>query len=255
MALLESIDKELLRHLTSTGANGQLYRVDLKLRPYGTQGSMTGSVAYHKDYYESKADGWELQAWLKARPVVGNMTMGGQLVKEIQGILLRPENRQKAFRSIIRLRKMVLDRLVTRSSIPSEVKQGPGGIRTVEFLVQFEQIRYGAAYPEIISGHTLNALSVLRKYDLVAPNLFRILREGYIFLRKIENRIQLFGMQQRHTLPSDPQELSKLAKRMGFEDRLNVSAVSQFLDQYRYHLFVLSEISGSFFDMDGLEKA
>lgn len=243
---LERIDKLLIHHLTATGLNGQLYRVDLKLRPYGGQGAVTGSLGYHKDYYETKADGWELQAWLKARPVAGNLDMGRQLVKDVQEILLRPENREKAFRSILKLRRMVLDRLASRSSIPSEIKSGPGGIRTIEFLVQYEQIRHGKAYPEIISGHTLNSMAVLRKYDLMAPNLFRILRDGYIFLRRIENRIQLYGMQQRHTLPSQPEELAKLAKRMGFEDRLNVTALSQFMDQYRYHLFVLAEISGHF---------
>jgi glutamate-ammonia-ligase adenylyltransferase len=254
-AALERADKRLLRHLTDTGANGQLYRVDLKLRPYGGQGPITGSLGYHKDYYETKADGWELQAWLKARPVAGSLDMGRQLVKDVREILLRPENREKAFRSILKLRRMVLDRLATRSSITSEVKSGPGGIRTVEFLVQHEQIRHGREYPEIVGGHTLNAMAVLRKYDLMAPNLFRILRDGYIFLRRIENRIQLYGMQQRHTLPSQPAELAKLAKRMGYEDRLNVTALSQFLDQYRYHLFVLAEISGNFFDKGEAEGA
>jgi glutamine synthetase adenylyltransferase len=131
--------------------------------------------------------------------------------------------------------------------LSTEVKLGPGGIRTIEFYVQYLQVLHGQALPELISGNTLSVLGRLYRYRLLSPNYHDLLSKSYVFLRRIEHVLQLQGLQQRHELPASPVELEKLAKRMGFEERLGQSASTQFRARYRQHMLTLLELSGSLF--------
>jgi len=229
---MDKINEALIKHLTKSSRFGQLFRVDLRLRPYGRFGTLSGTFHYHKDYYEKKADGWELQAWLKARTIAGNHHAGSQLIHEVQGILLSGENKLKAYESITRLREKMLRKLEREDLLKQEVKLGPGGIRSVEFIVQKLQIQYGQDYPDILSGNTLQALSKLTSHHLMEETLFHQLKSAYIFLRNIEHRIQLLGLQQLHVLPLESSQLAKLAKRLNFQNRLEESAGDQFLKRY-----------------------
>ena len=114
-----------------------------------------------------------------------------------------------------------------------DIKSGPGAIRTVEFFVQSLQIRFGKDFPEILSGHTLRALETLGDAQLLSRRECGDLQEAYVFLRMIEHRIQLLGLQQRHLIPEGEEELTCLAKRMGFEDRLEETAKNAFLRRLR----------------------
>jgi glutamate-ammonia-ligase adenylyltransferase len=142
---------------------------------------------------------------------------------------------------------MGLDKLHRNQLLAGEVKLGPGGIRTVEFFVQALQIRHGAEVPELLTGNTLEALGRLNRYQLLASEQFHLLSEAYVFLRRVEHRLQLQGLQQRHTLPTDSGELHRLARQMGFEDRIGQPAIDAFFEQYRKHMLSLQSLSAELF--------
>jgi [glutamine synthetase] adenylyltransferase / [glutamine synthetase]-adenylyl-L-tyrosine phosphorylase len=244
---LEKWAKFFVTSLSQFGAHGKLFRVDVQLRPYGGHSSLLGSMNHYQEYYPNSAAGWELQAWLKARPLAGNAIIGLTVISEIQALAVSPAYRHKIETSMRQVRKLGLEKLRQEDRLSSEVKLGPGGIRTIEFYVQYLQILHGQALPELVSGNTLAVLSRLFRYRLISHNYFEILTKSYIFLRRIEHVLQLQGLQQRHELPATAEELEKLAKRMGFEDRIGQSAASQFRTRYRQHMLTLLELSSSLF--------
>jgi glutamate-ammonia-ligase adenylyltransferase len=243
----EKVGRRLIDLLTESNREGRLFRVDMNLRPWGTQGPLVGTYSQYRDYFSTTADGWELQAWLKARPVCGDLETGIRLVREVQRIACAPENLAKVEESMRKVRLMGLDKLHQQSLLTSEIKLGPGGIRTVEFYVQSLQIRHGAEMPELITGNTLEALGRLNRSGLVPSERFRLLNEAYVFLRRVEHRLQLKNMQQRHALPSNPFDLEQLARQMGFEDRVGISAVAVFQERYRRHMLSLQSVSAELF--------
>ncbi len=246
-AACEKIGKEWIRFLTANTPEGRLFRVDMNLRPWGGQGPLAGTETQYRNYYAREAGGWELQAWLKARPVCGNRELGKRLICEVRKLACAPENREKVEESMRKVRLMGLDKLHRNQLLADEVKLGPGGIRTVEFFTQGLQIRHGAEIPELLTGNTLEALGRLNRYQLLAGGRFHMLSEAYVFLRRVEHRLQLQGLQQRHALPADSGELRRLARQMGFEDRIGQSALNGFLEQYRKHMLSLQSISAELF--------
>lgn len=233
--------------LSRPGSHGKMFRVDTQLRPYGGQGPLIASKGHYDEYFRSEASGWEMQAWLKARPVAGNPELGREVARNVQALAISPSNREKIESSMKKVRQMGLDKLKQENRLSTEVKLGPGGIRTIEFYVQYLQIQHGQAHPELISGNTLAVLGRLYRYRLISPNYHELLSKSYVFLRRIEHVLQLQGLQQRHQLPASPEELEKLAKRMGYEERLGESASAQFRARYRRHMLTLLELSGTLF--------
>jgi glutamate-ammonia-ligase adenylyltransferase len=247
MEALERWAQSFLKALSAPGAHGKMFRVDAQLRPYGGQGNLVATVSHYLDYYRDAADGWELQSWLKARPLAGNLGIGRDLARRIQAMAVAPENREKILDSMRKVRLMGLEKLKVEHRLSSEVKLGPGGIRTIEFYVQYLQILHGAGLPELITGNTLAALAKLWRFRLITSSSYELLTRSYVFLRRIEHALQLQGMQQRHNLPESPEELEKLARRMGFEERLGRSASDQFREKYRKHMLTLQDLSSTLF--------
>jgi glutamate-ammonia-ligase adenylyltransferase len=234
--------------LTRDTPEGRLFRVDMNLRPWGGQGPLVGSVSQYQEYFHGLADGWEMQAWIKARTVCGPAVVGDAVVAEAQRQASAPENAERVVASMRKVRLLGLDKLHRGDQLAGEVKLGPGGIRTVEFYTQSLQIRHAAAMPELLTGNTLEALGRLTRYGLLPAGRFRLLTEAYVFLRRVEHRLQLQGLQQRHALPSGEAELGRLARQMGFEDRVGQPARLQFLEQYRKHVLSLQPVSAELFD-------
>ncbi|MDQ3000837.1 MAG: hypothetical protein M3Y08_06210 [Fibrobacterota bacterium] len=245
--ILETWARLFISGLSQPGTHGKMFRVDTQLRPYGGQGPLIASLNHYDAYFRNEASGWELQAWLKARPVAGNLEMGRDVVRKVQSIAVSPSNREKIESSMRKVRQMGLEKLRQEDRLSTEVKLGPGGIRTIEFYVQYLQILHGQSLPELISGNTLSVMGRLYRYHLLSHNYHDLLSKSYVFLRRIEHVLQLQGLQQRHELPASPEELEKLAKRMGFEERLGQSASTQFRARYRQHMLTLLELSGTLF--------
>ena len=206
--IMERVSLDLSMHTEE----GYVYRVDLRLRPYGRAGELTYSISGLVDYYRNAASLWEIQAALKIRPVAGNLELGKKFLEQVRPIVRQPRSREEIVRSIESMRTAAIRKIPLTSG--TDVKSGVGGLRDVEFLVQGLQLLYAPDLPELIEGNTLVALKGLQQTGILPPPVTRQLREDYLFLRRVEHCLQILEDRQIHALPKDPDELDALGKRI-----------------------------------------
>ena len=215
---------ELARALGTTLAahRGEMaaYRVDWRLRPYGSSGELAQSFSSLAAYYAGPANDWEVQALLRMRPVAGNRTIGQALLQRARAAFARlgddPAVRgARAFASIERLRDLaVAGQAQRRLNQGRDIKSGAGGIRDIEFLVQGLQLQHLMQHPELVCGSTVVALEGLQRAGVLGAGSAAQLREDYLFLRRLEHSLQVFEDRQVHVLPSSDAALAALARRM-----------------------------------------
>jgi [glutamine synthetase] adenylyltransferase / [glutamine synthetase]-adenylyl-L-tyrosine phosphorylase len=207
--------EELRADLSAHTAGGYAYRVDLRLRPYGTSGQLVFAMGPLLQYYEGSAALWELQALLKARPVAGDRELGASFLQNMQKRLAAPRERADVIRSIDRLRQEAV-RGLSRGilSVTTDVKTGLGGLRDVEFLAQGLQLIHAHRIPAVLCGSTLEALEALCAAGVLPRQSADLLSGDYLFLRRVEHFLQIYEDRQTHSLPKDPEEMRALARRM-----------------------------------------
>ncbi len=191
---------------------GHCYRVDLRLRPEGATGALTRTTASAIDYYAALGRPWERQALIKARAAAGDLALGRRFLAAAADFVYGRPLTVEDIRSI----KTLKEEMERRDRDPRQVKGGPGGIRDVEFAVQFLQLLNGDRLPAVRQGGTLPALRALSREGVLTPEESVSLAEAYVFLRTVEHRLQTTHEVQTHTLPGDPAALRRLAVRMGF---------------------------------------
>lgn len=196
---------------------GFLYRVDLRLRPWGEAGPLVNTIAAYTDYLVQDAATWEKQAMLKARVVAGDMDIGRKYLDRIRPLLFT-DSAADIRTSIHQMKELIELRLRQRGKLYSEVKLGVGSIRDIEFLVQSLQLIHGESEPRILSFNTLDSLVRLAEFGLISAAWYRQLRAGYVFLRTIEHSLQLLHNQQTHELPTDQLQREWLANRLDYPD-------------------------------------
>ncbi len=219
----------LIDGLAGITGEGFLYRVDMRLRPWGRVGPLISTPGGYLTYLRKHARLWEKQAILKARAVAGSPSAGRDFLHQARQLIfgasfatLRPE--------IYAMKRRMESQLRLASRDWGEVKLGEGSIRDIEFTAQLLQLAHGAAQPEILTANTLDALSRLASFHLLGAEEARILTEGYLFLRSIEHHLQLMDYRQTHSLPQDREAISQLARRLGFSGQ---DAGEQFLVHYQ----------------------
>ena len=206
---------ELRNLLQDHTEEGFVYRVDLRLRPYGRAGILVPPYQTALDYYSNKASLWEIQALLKLRYLAGSRETAASFLSGVKELFLRPKKREVVLKEISGLRAKAVSQLKTGRGV--DIKTGPGGIRDIEFLVQGLQLIHASECPEIIDGNTLTALRLLAENAFIPVEISEFLTETYIFLRKTEHILQLFEDLQTHTLPLGKQEQEALAIRAGMK--------------------------------------
>ncbi len=212
----QRLAQETNKLLTEGTELGQAYRVDLRLRPDGGQGAIVRSVAEGLRYYDLKGRTWERQAFIKARPAAGDLKVGERFLRELQPWIY-PRYLTAPDIAGIKALKRRIERGSQRRGVSSrDVKTGHGGIRDVEFIVQFLQLLNGGEQPSVRSGNTLAAIHQLAEAGCLTEQERRLLEHNYRFLRRVEHRLQLLFDLQTHELPEDEVELQKLAIRMGY---------------------------------------
>jgi glutamate-ammonia-ligase adenylyltransferase len=209
------VASELIRLLSAHTDRGQAYRVDFRLRPEGQRGPLAGSLASTLGYYDTLGRTWERQALIKLRPVAGDAALGAEFVDAVQPFVYK---RFLSFAEIneIKAMKRKIEHQAHRAGGAREVKTGPGGIRDVEFAIQFLQLLNGGDLAAVRKGDTLGALQALEAAGCLTDSEYRGLDDAYRFLRKVEHRLQLLFDLQTHRLPENTDELRKLARRMGY---------------------------------------
>jgi glutamate-ammonia-ligase adenylyltransferase len=197
-----------------------VFRVDLRLRPEGSRGTIANSLPSLERYYESFGRPWERQAWLKARPCAGSIALGDEILAMLRPFIYPRTTSPRVIDEVRSLNDRIKSEL-DRTGIESgfDVKNGVGGIREVEFFVQALQLVHSGHRPEIRSNSTVKALDQLLFSGLVADVEARALNDGYRFLRHIEHMLQLDSGRQTQRLPDDAESLDLLARRLGHDGK------------------------------------
>lgn len=225
----------ILNHIT---ADGLVFRVDMRLRPFGDSGPLAMSFAAMEEYYQTVARDWERYALIKARIAAGDKRAGQVLLSELRPFVYRRYLDYNAFESL-RTMKELIDQETRRKGWENNIKLGSGGIREIEFICQVFQLIRGGRQPALQQQHLLVTLQLLEKYQLLPIEIVPRLREAYIFLRCIENRLQAIEDRQIHTLPQDVLLQTRLIHSMGFSDWRQFILVLQRHQEFVHHQFEL----------------
>ena len=230
------LGQQLIEALSSMTPEGFLYRVDMRLRPWGRDGALVTSLDNYVTYIEQHGMLWEKQALLKARPIAGNLALGEAALKQI-GTVMFGASPETVRTSVHAMKQRTEEILRAKGREWGEVKLGEGSIRDVEFVVQFLQLGYGGQDAGLRARSTLRALPRLVKAGLLTTHESRVLGDGYIFLRTVEHYLQMMHYRQTYTLPAEPGAINLLARRLGFRatDGSSDQARKQFLERYQQH--------------------
>lgn len=203
----------LLDHIT---ADGLVFRVDMRLRPWGDGSALAISHVALEKYLSQHGREWERYAWIKAR-IVGQSKEGDELLDMTRPFVFRKYVDYSAFEAM-REMKVMIEREVQRRNIEDDIKLGAGGIREVEFIVQVFQLIYGGAKLELQDRQCLVSLHHLGQVGLLEPDVVTELEDAYLFLRRIEHAIQALNDQQTQSLPTEPDLRARLFETLGFAD-------------------------------------
>jgi [glutamine synthetase] adenylyltransferase / [glutamine synthetase]-adenylyl-L-tyrosine phosphorylase len=225
--------REILKLLTEATDLGAAYRVDLRLRPDGKAGPMAVSYESALHYYDVSGRTWERQALVKARAVAGDLALGNQFLGQLEPWIYRNYLSRADITGIKALKRRIEQRTEREGADAHNVKTGHGGIRDIEFVIQFLQLLNGGDLPKLRTGNTLQAIVELEQCGCLTDQERVILQENYAFLRKIEHRLQIMFDLQTHLLPADAAELRKVAIRLGYADTKERTALAAFEADYR----------------------
>jgi [glutamine synthetase] adenylyltransferase / [glutamine synthetase]-adenylyl-L-tyrosine phosphorylase len=207
----------LIRLLETRTPEGYLFRVDMRLRPFGDSGALVASFGAFEDYLQVQGRDWERYAWVKARAMTGQADYARIYDSAVRPFVYRRYLDYGVFESL-REMKARIEREGERRDLAGNVKLGPGGIREIEFLAQSLQLLRGGREPWLRTPSLLNVLPLLDRSRLLPPGAALELRAAYDFLRLIENRLQQRADEQTHTLPVAPAEQQRLAAAMALPD-------------------------------------
>jgi glutamate-ammonia-ligase adenylyltransferase len=205
--------RRLIHVLSTVSDDGFVFRVDLGLRPFGESGPLAMSFPAMERYYQSQGREWERYAWIKARPVAGDFVAGARLLDMLRPFIFRRYLDYGVFESL-RDMKRKIEAEVARKGLRDNIKLGAGGIREIEFFGQIFQLVRGGVAPALQERRILTVLDILGRQNYIHQDVRNDLAAAYIFLRRVENRLQEFGDQQTHQLPSTPENRLKLALTM-----------------------------------------
>ncbi|RSZ25231.1 bifunctional [glutamate--ammonia ligase]-adenylyl-L-tyrosine phosphorylase/[glutamate--ammonia-ligase] adenylyltransferase [Acinetobacter bereziniae] len=203
----------LLDHIT---ADGFVFRVDMRLRPWGDGSALAISHVALEKYLSQHGREWERYAWIKARIITGGHE-GDSLLDMTRPFVFRKYVDYTAFEAMREMKAMI-EREVARRNIADDIKLGAGGIREVEFIVQVFQLIYGGAKLELQDRQCLVSLQHLGEVGLLDSQSVVDLEDAYLFLRRVEHAIQALNDQQTQSLPTEPELRQRLIDTLGFTD-------------------------------------
>ncbi|HEY6863354.1 MAG TPA: bifunctional glutamine synthetase adenylyltransferase/deadenyltransferase, partial [Burkholderiales bacterium] len=211
----ERAGRRLIRLLSEPTEDGFAFRVDMRLRPYGESGPLACSFDALELYFVAQGREWERDAWIKARALSGAPEAQRELEKIVRPFVFRKYLDYATLGAMRNLHAEVR-REVARRELAEHVKLGPGGIREIEFIAQALQLVRGGRDPELMARPTLQVLKLLSGKKLLPARAADELSEAYVFLRKVEHRLQYLDDAQRHDLPRDVEDQGRIARMSGF---------------------------------------
>ena len=182
---------------------GFAYRVDMRLRPDGQQGPLVARADHALAYYDNRGRTWERQAYIKARAIAGDLELGKEYLHHLRPWIYRRYLSLADITGIKGLKRKIEKRAEEAGVAERNVKTGRGGIRDIEFVIQFLQLLNGGAISKVRTGNTLIAIERLAAAGCLTHQEQTILEDNYSFLRKVEHRLQIMFDLQTHDMPRD----------------------------------------------------
>jgi glutamate-ammonia-ligase adenylyltransferase len=211
------LGREVIRLLDARNADGFVFRVDMRLRPFGESGPLVVSLASLEDYLQQHGRDWERYAWIKARAIVGADAYSSAYEEFVRPFVYRRYLDFGVFESLRNMKALIV-REVSRRDLEHHLKLGKGGIREIEFIVQSMQLVRGGSDRRLQNAALLEVLPLLAGSKLISGDDIAKLTEAYLILRKAENALQMMRDEQTHTLPEGSLDRARLAMIMGFKD-------------------------------------
>ena len=211
------LTQKLIAVLESRTREGYAYKLDLRLRPSGNAGPLVTSLESFREYHRKSSAVWERQALVRARVVAGDSDLGTQVEHAREGFVFGHPLKPGEVEEIHAMRVRMEREIGAENGQRLNIKQGPGGLVDVEFLAQMLALRHGARHRDLRLRGTIELITALEKAGIVTPADAATLRDGYLFLSRVENRLRIESDQPAWAVPTDPAALGPLARRMGFE--------------------------------------
>ncbi|ADH88068.1 (Glutamate--ammonia-ligase) adenylyltransferase [Ancylobacter novellus DSM 506] len=236
--------QRLVKMIQERTGEGYVARVDLRLRPDPASTQVALSLDAALDYYEREGATWERAAYIKARPIAGDIKLGYAFLRQLAPFVWR---RTLDYAAVAEVHAMKQDIHAFRGheAIAVEghnVKLGRGGIREIEFFAQTQQLIAGGRDPHLRTPRTLEGLAVLAQTGWISETAREELDEAYHFLRRVEHRLQMVADAQTHSLPEEEDALASFARFMGYEDRASFAqALTRRLARVQDHYAKLFE--------------
>jgi glutamate-ammonia-ligase adenylyltransferase len=230
---------EVTRLIGGSGPGGEVFRVDLNLRPGGRDGDLAMPLGAAVAYYRSWAESWERQALIKARPVAGDLDLGRRFVDAVTPLVFPERPDPSLAVDIGAMKDRIDDALRLEGHGERDVKLGRGGIRELEFAVQALQLQRAGADPWLRQGNTLLALHRLSTRGLVGLAEYAALQDAYTFLRHVEHRLQLVGNRQTALLPAAPEAWRPLARLLFLPSPVREDETDLFASALERHRIVV----------------
>ncbi len=231
----ERLAREITAALNTSTGEGYVYRVDLRLRPEGEAGLIAQTLEGYRRYYQNRAETWERMVLLRARPVSGDRQLGKAFLSSVAPFIYEKPCAEKEFQDIWDFKEKIDALVAIRKQSFLDVKRGFGGIREIEFIVQTLQLQHGKTDLTLRGQGTMGLLKHLAGKSLLSPETASDLNTAYLFLRNVENKLQMLNDHQTHLLPTDPTEIAALAVRLGYLETKEETAVEQLKQDYGLH--------------------
>jgi glutamate-ammonia-ligase adenylyltransferase len=244
----ESLAQRLTAALSELSPEGYVYRVDLRLRPEGRVGPLAQSLAACGEYYDERGATWERLALLRAWPVAGDSVVGRRFLALVRSFIY---DRPFAADEVAAMKRLKHDsdrRIAGRDETHRNVKLGFGGIREIEFIAQALQVRHGGRYPRLQVRNTRAALDALKARRLLGDDEHAVLTTSYVFLRDLENKLQMVADAQTHALPTSPEALRMCGRSLGYRGDAELDPGEALMKDYRAHTAATHRVFEAVFD-------
>jgi [glutamine synthetase] adenylyltransferase / [glutamine synthetase]-adenylyl-L-tyrosine phosphorylase len=209
--------RQLISHLDDAGSIANVFRVDMRLRPYGDSGPLVIHRAAMEKYYLEQGRDWERYAFIKARAIAGDLEGGRDFLSWLRPFIYRRHQDYGAVQSL-REMKGLITRQIELNEMSHDLKLGPGGIREIEFIAQAHQLIWGGKHLGLQKRELFQVLESLVAEAFLPAEEVSALKDAYIFLRNSEHAVQAEFDRQTHLLPVDDVSQRRLADAMGYDD-------------------------------------
>ncbi|MBI4524888.1 MAG: bifunctional [glutamate--ammonia ligase]-adenylyl-L-tyrosine phosphorylase/[glutamate--ammonia-ligase] adenylyltransferase [Deltaproteobacteria bacterium] len=211
------LGQKLITYLTAPTEEGVAYKLDLRLRPSGRSGPLVSSVEAFRYYHQTSSALWERQALTKSRFVAGDAELGKEAEKITESFAYARDFTGDDIAAIHHLRMRMEKELAKEDPAHFDLKKGKGGMVDIEFVTQMLQLCHGFRLPQVRQRSTMDALSALRENQVLNKSEYRLLSEGYLFLRRLDHRLRLERDQSIDILEREPVRLRSVAQALGYK--------------------------------------